>query len=1324
MRPSAAKVSFVFASACAAALVFFWSVPARAAVCPVEDPARGIRCLGSNTICGNTCRLEPTCPTAPDTQKAKLDCGGCTCQCPDTRPVDCLGANGMCQAHIGTCAGQHRDEVCSTAAGETTMRCGNCVTGYQDCDGTCKANTADFCKFPSTWNTCAQTCDWAFILTNYPTVPAGATVPQNSRIQASGDSKLLNGDLYLSSNQSIRVDQIGGKTKLNIGNLVTGNDGIAVRILGNTVTDGLTVLQYPLGEEPALAPPNAILTDMLCLTDGTACRRDWPVGLPIGAGVQLGDTLRYGAAAWVADSALYNSGSRIGFFTNDPWYRLDLESDIDNAMLDFYDKSAGSDLWTGLRLTRGADKWNDEKWFVGLPGDPVTSDDLVIANNKAESPYALVVKNDTGHVGIGTASPGNDRLSVYNGNGVGGAIRATSTGNTVAVSGIGHDGAGVVGTSFNRAGVVGTTQGGTAVRAEASTGKGITSTTLAGGSALGLYQSGTLNAAANSPVLAAYRAHALNGFDNVAPMMMLVEESGASGDYFLVQQAFPAADVLRLARDGNLGLGNVDPAKNLDISGASGGVILRLRDDSGGVPALWTGLNLSRANDEKWFVGLESASDKLLFRRDGDGTPSNDMVIDTAGKVGIGRESPAEKLDINGKVKMTGFQLTTGAQNDYILTSDAAGNGVWGVKPTGLPTGGGVNPGDTLRYDGANWIANSFLHNNGTRIGIGQTAPDYKLDLKSSATDDALIARLNDFGGLTPKLYTGSVLSRSNSEKWFLGMNDANEDFRLTRNGDSVNPPAFTVDNETGNVGVNVNNPTTKFEVSSADTANASNTFVGSLFTATHVGTISGGSDSFIGLKSVANNSAAHMGGIASARGGWFEATGTTSGDTNAAYGVRGEAQGGDLNYGVEAVSHAGTTDGTAAAIIALQTGALNAASTSGSAAAIDATNDATYGGTGNPLKYGINAAQTGRWDGTSYGLSVSNGNTIDAANGRSKYGISVQNVGQMGGQGSYGLQVLNSDTDTIKDGARKYGAYLRSNGDFFGMAGADTVNYGLYVDDVSGADWNFAAIFKTGNVGIGDTAPAKNLDIKSTTGGVIARLNDAAGAGGELWTGLSLARSGNEKWFVGIKGAGAPNAPGDKLFLRAAESDDNEVVFDTNGSVGIGLADDVPDEKLDVNGTIQMTGLKLPTGASDKYVLTTDAAGVGTWQNMQFADECFGGKFNKFSDIASDGGLGGYSGANALCGDPALHICTPDELMRTLHCDAGSLPLFGMTWVANGPPGFTSPAANDCIGFTSNAGGPGSAAYGAFWEFAGATGGKGFVTTCDSVMRVACCSL
>jgi hypothetical protein len=49
----------------------------------------------------------------------------------------------------------------------------------------------------------------------------------------------------------------------------------------------------------------------------------------------------------------------------------------------------------------------------------------------------------------------------------------------------------------------------------------------------------------------------------------------------------------------------------------------------------------------------------------------------TRGYVGIGTETPSEKLEVNGKTKTTNFQMTTNPTEGYVLTSDANGNGSW-----------------------------------------------------------------------------------------------------------------------------------------------------------------------------------------------------------------------------------------------------------------------------------------------------------------------------------------------------------------------------------------------------------------------------------------------------------------------------------------------------------------------------------------------------------------------------------------------------------------------------------------------------------------------
>lgn len=45
-----------------------------------------------------------------------------------------------------------------------------------------------------------------------------------------------------------------------------------------------------------------------------------------------------------------------------------------------------------------------------------------------------------------------------------------------------------------------------------------------------------------------------------------------------------------------------------------------------------------------------------------------------------------------------------------------------------MPTG--TTDGQTVRYDGTDWVANTNIFNNGTNVGIGEIDPKYKLQVR------------------------------------------------------------------------------------------------------------------------------------------------------------------------------------------------------------------------------------------------------------------------------------------------------------------------------------------------------------------------------------------------------------------------------------------------------------------------------------------------------------------------------------------------------------------------------------------------------------------
>ena len=107
----------------------------------------------------------------------------------------------------------------------------------------------------------------------------------------------------------------------------------------------------------------------------------------------------------------------------------------------------------------------------------------------------------------------------------------------------------------------------------------------------------------------------------------------------------------------------------------------------------------------------------------------------------------------------------------------------------------------------------------------------------------------------------------------------------------------------------------------------------------------------------------------------------------------------------------------------------------------------------------------------------------------------------------------------------------------------------------------------------------------------------DANGDGG-VAIGYDVQISGSKSMAIG-SGVDAANpltnSTSNSLVLGFNDTDALLFAGGPNKRVGIGTT--VPEELLDVEGTVQADGLKLPTGATDGYVLTSDAAGVATWQ-------------------------------------------------------------------------------------------------------------------------------
>jgi len=658
--------------------------------------------------------------------------------------------------------------------------------------------------------------------------------------------------------------------------------------------------------------------------------------------------------------------------------------------------------------------------------------------------------------------------------------------------------------------------------------------------------------------------------------------------------------------------------------------------------------------------------------------------------------------------------------------------------------------GDTLRHNGTGWIANNFLYNNGANIGIGTNAPAYVLDVRNNV--GAAVVNINDklSDGTTPSLWTGYRISRGpgsggeagkGTEKWFIGVDSSTDALQIRRTGTvtdlSISTGGYvtignaTPDNLLRVAGLIDFNPgsfnTVLGHQAGGDNGGTANTSVGyrSAYKLAGASTIANTS---IGTFSLYNN----ISGTYNTAAGYGSGNGITA-NYNAAYGAYAlyTTNSGTQNtaVGPYAMYLATGSYSTAVGYMALNasTGSQNTAA--GAYALLSNVSGNYNTAVGYYAHY--NAA-SGVSNNTAIGAAAisqatGNENTAVGSNSLLNAGSDGTAVGvaSLLNGGNYNTAIGAYAANTAAGGAG-YNTFLGAMAD----TGGGALTYATAVGAYARVNASHALVLGgTGasyyaNVGIGTVDPRYILDVRHNIGAAVININDrlSDGTTPQLWTGYRISRgptsgvgNGTEKWFIGM------NSTGDNLLFQR-NGTTSDMVIDTGGHVGIGTSSPSASAALDVNGTAQMSVAKVTAGAAAGLVLTAkDATGLAEWKQIVYATDCTGGKFDHLTGSTYNGNRGGYQAANTICGTD-MHVCTPDEILRSVYCTPPNpLPGSGIAWVNNGPPGFTSPAANDCNGWTAAS----SSNYGTFWQFSGASGGKGFATGCSAIvaLKFACCT-
>ncbi len=139
------------------------------------------------------------------------------------------------------------------------------------------------------------------------------------------------------------------------------------------------------------------------------------------------------------------------------------------------------------------------------------------------------------------------------------------------------------------------------------------------------------------------------------------------------------------ALSGNVGIGTTSPTSLLHLGHTGTSPSLYLESGSTQFPHTLFIAPSTHTTSRRAAMRLDTWA--ILQDMNGSGTKDftiyqtstgqHRMSIRTDGNVGIGTNTPTEKLDVSGKTKTTTFQLTNGATNGYVLQSDASGNGTW-----------------------------------------------------------------------------------------------------------------------------------------------------------------------------------------------------------------------------------------------------------------------------------------------------------------------------------------------------------------------------------------------------------------------------------------------------------------------------------------------------------------------------------------------------------------------------------------------------------------------------------------------------------------------
>ncbi len=187
-----------------------------------------------------------------------------------------------------------------------------------------------------------------------------------------------------------------------------------------------------------------------------------------------------------------------------------------------------------------------------------------------------------------------------------------------------------------------------------------------------------------------------------------------------------AAERMRIDSSGNIAIG--PDALDIQIKAASNNSGNNLIYMRGNASDDKSSLQMNHFGYADYYIGVGHVGNgKFNISNDLTG---NDFVIDTSGNVGIGTLSPGTKLDVNGAGSTgTISWANDGGRKRGYLYSDSAGVAIYSTSLANA----GIYLADNVQIDFRVNGGVKMLLNSDGNLGIGETSPEFKLDVKSNS---------------------------------------------------------------------------------------------------------------------------------------------------------------------------------------------------------------------------------------------------------------------------------------------------------------------------------------------------------------------------------------------------------------------------------------------------------------------------------------------------------------------------------------------------------------------------------------------------------------